>query len=303
MHNERMDDLFLFACIVESKSFSLAAEQLNVSRSVVSKRLGQLEQRLGVQLMQRTTRKLTLTAAGKILYQHCQELQQTLARTEQAVAAMRTRPQGDLQINVPVTFGQLYLSELLVGFLRQYPDVNIKVSMDDRRVDLLQGGYDLAIRIAELQDSSLRARRIGSTRLLLLAAPDYLAQHGTPQQASDLSQHNCLTYSLLGSGENRWRFSHQGQTIQVAVKGNLSADNGMPLIKAAREGLGIVYLPDFMLQPNETLVHILPDYCQQQMGIYAIYPDGKIQSVNTRAFIDYLAQAFQTPIVKNTPAR
>ena len=285
-----LDDLILFAKLVEMKSFTAVAEKLQLSRSLVSKRISRLEERLGVQLLNRTTRRLELTEAGRTYYQYCLQIENTLQEAESAVSEIRAHPKGTLNINAPVTFGQLVLPNIIAQFLEKYPDVKINLGLSDSFIDVIGGGYDLVIRIGELEDSSLKARKVGNTQLRVFAHKDYLKKHGTPQTPEALRNHNCLVYRHMRSGINEWRFKGR---ISVPISGNLSADNGIPLYHAVAAGLGIAIQPSFMLDTfdNKDITYLLEEYTPKDMGIYAVYPPAKRPPLNTRVFIDYLAEA------------
>lgn len=288
-----LDDLILFAKLVELKSFTAAAENLQLSRSLVSKRISRLEERLGVQLLNRTTRRLELTEAGRTYYQYCLQIENTLQEAESAVNEIRAHPQGTLNINAPITFGQLILPDIIANFLKNYPSVKISLSLTDHFADVIGGGFDLVIRIGKLEDSSLKARKVGSTQLKVFAHKSYLKVHGTPQTPEDLRDHNCLVYRHMRSGVNEWRFKGPKGAFSVPVSGNLSADNGIPLYHAVAAGLGIAIQPCFSLDAfdNKNIVYLLEDYMPQEMGIYAVYPPAKQPPLNTRVFIDFLANA------------
>ena len=288
-----LDDLILFAKLVELKNFTAVAESLQLSRSLVSKKISRLEEHLGVQLLNRTTRRLELTEAGRTYYQYCQQIEKTLQEAENAVSEIRSHPKGTLSINAPVTFGQLVLPNIIARFLKKYPAVNINLSLSDSFIDVIGGGFDLVVRIGELQDFSLKARRVGTTQLKVFAHQDYLKKHGTPQTPEELSGHNCLIYKHMRSGANEWRFRGPEGNINVPVHGNFSADNGMPLYHAVKAGLGIVIQPSFMLNifDNQNITYLLEDYIPKEIGIYTVYPPAKKPPLNTRVFIDFLADA------------
>ena len=287
-----LDDLILFAKLVELKSFTAVAESLQLSRSLVSKKISRLEQRLGVQLLNRTTRRLELTEAGRTHYQYCLQIENTLQEAENAVSEIRAVPQGRLNINAPVTFGQMVLPEIISAFLKDYPTVKINLSLNDNFVDVIGGGFDLVIRIGKLEDSSLKARKIGHSRLCVFAHKSYLEKHGTPQTPEDLKDHNCLAYRHMRSGVNQWQFSGPKGTYTIPVSGNFSADNGVPLYHAVAAGLGIAIQPSFTLNAfdNRDIVYLLGNFIPQEMGIYAVYPPAKRAPLNTRVFIDFLAE-------------
>jgi len=285
-----LDDLILFAKLVEMKSFTAVAENLQLSRSLVSKRISRLEERLGVQLLNRTTRRLELTEAGRTYYQYCLQIENTLHEAESAVSEIRAHPRGTLNINAPVTFGQLVLPDIIAQFLEKYPEVKINLGLSDSFIDVIGGGYDLVIRIGELEDSSLKARKVGSTHLRIFAHNDYLKKRGTPKTPSELKDHNCLVYRHMRSGANEWRFKGPKGHISVPISGNLAADNGIPLYHAVAAGLGIAIQPSFMLDTfdNKDITFLLEEFTPKEMGIYAVYPPAKRPPLNTRVFIDFL---------------
>ena len=286
-----INDMLLFGKVAELKSFSGVAEALQISRSLVSKRINRLEDRLGVQLIHRTTRRLDLTEAGKTLYQYCKQIENTWLEAETVVGEIRRKPRGRLRINAPVSFGQLELPPVIATFLQQYPDVTVDLSLSDTFVDLIEGGYDLAIRIGDLPDSSMKARKVGSTRLLVFAHQRYLKKHGIPKTPQDLRQHNCLVYRHMRGGPNEWRFNGPPGAEVVNVTGNFVAANGVPLYKAAQLGIGIVLQPEFIQKSgnNTGMVKLLEEHCRE-IGIYAVYPPTRKAPVNTRLFIDTLTK-------------
>ena len=288
-----LDELILFAKLVELKNFTAVAESLQLSRSLVSKKISRLEERLGVQLLNRTTRRLELTEAGRTYYQYCLQIENTLQEAESAVSEIRAHPKGTLNINAPVTFGQLVLPDIITQFLGKYPDVKINLGLSDRFIDIIGGGYDLVIRIGELEDSSLKARKVGNTQVRVFAHKDYLRKHGTPQTPEELRDHNCLVYRHMRNGVNEWRFRGPKGHTSVPITGNLAADNGIPLYHAVAAGLGITIQPSFMLNAfdNKDITYLLEEYAPKEVGIYAVYPPVKRPPLNTRVFIDFLADA------------
>lgn len=288
-----LDEVMLFTKLVELKSFTAVADNLELSRSLISKKISRLEERLGVQLLNRTTRRLALTEAGRTYYQYCQQIENTLEEAESAVSEIRAHPKGALNINAPVTFGQLVLPEIIAQFLEKYPDVNVNLGLSDAFIDLIDGGYDLVIRIGELEDSSLKARKVGTTQLRVFAHKKYLKKHGTPKIPQELSKHNCLWYKHMSSGVHEWHFKSSKGRISVPISGNLSADNGMPLYYAVKAGLGIAIQPSFMLDAfdDKNIIYLLEDFTLNENGIYAVYPPAKQPPLNTRVFIDFLVEA------------
>ena len=286
-----IDDIVLFRKLVELRSFTAVAELLHLSRSLVSKRINRLEDHLGVQLLNRTTRRLELTEAGRTYYKYCVQIEDTLLEAESAVSEIRRHPKGVLNVNAPVSYGQLILPDVMTRFLEAYPEVKINLSLSDSMVDVVGAGYDVVIRIGELDDSSLKARKIGTTHLYAFAHKRYLDKHGIPQTPRDLKQHNCLIYSMMRGGSiHEWRFKGPEGVEHVAISGNLTADNGIPLYQAVRAGLGIAIQPSFILNAfqDDDIVHLFPEYPPREIGIYAVYPPSKKPPINTRVFIDYL---------------
>ena len=290
-----LDEVMLFIKIVELKSFTAAAENLLLSRSLASKKINRLEERLGVQLLNRTTRRLALTEAGRIYYQYCLQVENTLQEAESAVSDIRAHPKGNLNINAPVTFGQLVLPEIIAKFLVKYPDVKINLALSDTFIDIIEGGYDLVIRIGELEDSSLKARKVGNIKLRVFAHKKYLKKYGTPQTPKDLKGHNCLGYKHMTSGVNEWHFEGPKGSVHVPISGNFTADNGVPLYHAVNAGLGIAIQPSFMLDTfyNKNITYLLQDFIPNEIGVFAVYPPAKRPPLNTRVFIDFLVEALE----------
>ncbi len=290
-----LDDVLLFARVVELGSFTLAAEELETSRSLVSKRIAALEERLGVRLLNRTTRKLSLTESGEVYYGYCSAIRDTLDEAEQRVGALGERPRGVLKLNVPVTFGELFIAPLLADFLADHPEVSVDMHMDDRFLDPVEGGFDLTIRIGTLADSSLVASRIATMWLVVCGAPAYLARHGTPEHPDQLRAHNCLTYRYARERSDEWQLFGPDGPRTVRVSGNLRASNGLALRNAARAGLGLVLSPEFMVRDDLAggrLVQVLADWCRERIGVYALYPHAHRLPAKTRAFVDFLRTRF-----------
>ena len=285
-----IDDMILFSRLVELKSFTAVADELDISRSLVSKRISRLESDLGVQLINRSTRQLELTEAGRTFRQYCAQLVDTVNEAKNAVSEIRGKPKGTLSINAPVTFGQTILPPAIVEFLATYPDVRVSLNLSDQFVDVIEGGFDIVIRIGTLKDSALRARKIGSTALHVYTHKNYLEKNGTPKTPTDLQHHNCLTYKHMEGGPDIWRFSNATDDEDIPVKGNFIAANGVPLSKAVQAGLGVAMLTDFTMNAidDDNIVKILEPYSKQIIDIYAVYPTTRQPPLNTRLFIDFL---------------
>jgi len=285
-----IDDMLLFSRLVELKSFTAVADELDISRSLVSKRISRLENELGVQLLNRSTRQLDITEAGRTFYQYCVQLAETVHEAKSAVGEIRDKPKGSLYINAPVTFGQTILPKAIVKFLTKYPDVKISLNLSDQFVDVIEGGFDIVIRIGTLKDSMLKARKIGHTALHVYAHKQYLTQYGTPKTPADLKGHNCLAYKHMEGGSDIWRFTNESNNEDIPIKGNFIAANGVPLAKAVQAGLGIAMLTDFTMDEikDDNVVKILESYSQQIIDIYAVYPTTRKPPLKTRLFIDFL---------------
>ncbi len=286
-----IDDMLLFTRLVEQKSFSAVAASEHISRSLVSKRISRLEDRLGVQLINRTTRRLEMTEAGRTFYEYCRQMEATWQEAEAAVGEIRREPRGALRINAPVMIGQIVLPSIIGGFLAKYPDVHILLDLNDHYVDVIEGGYDVVIRVGKLKDSSLRARTLGKTRLHLYAHEDYIARHGMPKTPKDLADHNCLAYRYKSGDPYEWDFVGPKGRETVEIRGTLTANNGAPLYQAAKDGLGIARLPAIYEQAygKEGMVYVLEDYAVDA-EIHAIYAATRRPPLNTRFFIDWLTE-------------
>jgi len=285
-----IDDMLLFSRLVELKSFTAVAEELEISRSLVSKRISRLENDLGVQLINRSTRQLELTEAGRTFCQYCVQLVDTVNEAKNAVNEIRGKPIGNLSINAPVTFGQTILPPVIAEFLATYSDVRISLNLSDQFVDVIEGKFDIVIRIGTLKDSTLKARKIGSTALHVYAHKNYLAKNGTPKTPADLKNHNCLAYRHMEGGSAIWRFTNASRDEEIPIKGNFIAANGVPLSKAVQAGLGIAMLTDFTMNEikDNNIIRILESYSKQVIDIYAVYPTTRKPPLNTRLFIDFL---------------
>jgi DNA-binding transcriptional LysR family regulator len=292
---DRLTDVAVFVRVVERGSFTLAAEDLELSRAVVSKYLTRLEERLGARLLNRTTRRLALTEAGAALFEASRGAIERIEEAEAAVAQLQSEPRGRLRVSAPMSFGILHLGPALAQFARAYPKVSLDLKLDDRYVNLVEEGIDVAVRIGALTDSSLVARKLASTRAVACAAHEYLAQHGEPESPEDLATHNCLIYSYLSTA-NVWRFTApDGREIPVAVNGTLRINNGIVLAEAAVAGQGILLTPSFYVAPllrQGRLKRILANYRLKELGIHAVYPQRDHVPPKVRAFVDFLAQRF-----------
>ena len=291
---DRLGEMEMFAAVAEQGSFTGAAHHLGVSTSAVSKYVIALESRLGVRLLNRTTRRLSLTEAGRNFREWCERIAADVSEAEQSVASLQAEPRGVLTVNAPMSFGQRHLGPFLSDFLAHYPSVQVDMTMTDRRIDIVEEGYDIAIRIGALPDSSLVTRTLAPSRRVLCAAPAYLAQHGVPQTPADLADHNCLGHSSMRSAEE-WPFRDPQGDITIRATGSLAVNNGDMLRLAALAGTGLALLPTFIVGPDLAagrLRAVLCDYEPQQHPISAVYAAGRPVAAKVRAFIDHLAACF-----------
>ncbi len=284
-----------FVKVVEAGSITLAAERLGVGKSVVSRRLAELESRLGVQLFQRTTRRLNLTESGRGFHERCQRILADLDEAELAVSQDHASLRGKLRVALPLSFGLHHLSPLIREFSQLHPDIDFDLDFNDRQIDLMQEGFDLAIRIAKLADSSLIARRLTVIRHIACASPDYLAQHGTPKTPEELGQHVGLGYSNTVN-PGLWTYTNpSGETKSTRIPIKLTSNNGDFLCQMAVAGHGILLHPSFYLSEairQGELVPLLHRYHWPELNAYAVYPATRHLSTRVRAFIDFLAGKF-----------
>ncbi|MCJ8304092.1 LysR family transcriptional regulator [Shewanella sp.] len=284
----------VFVAVVECGSFSLASEQLGVTKSAVSKRISQLEAKLGVQLLHRTTRKLSLTEAGERYFDYARNALTLANEGEDAISELQDRPRGRLRVNAPMAFGRLHIAPLIPDFLREHPQIEIDMMMDDKVVDLVGGSFDIAIRIGKLPDSSLIARRLAPCHSVLCASPAYLQRLGTPEKPAQLVSHNCLYYSYFQGG-TEWRFNGPEGLESLVPRGNYRVNNSEALLEALLAGLGICQMPTFIVGPaiaDGRLVALLPEYRLPQHAIYAMLPGRKHIPAKIRVFLDCLLTHF-----------
>jgi len=287
----RWDGVDEFVQVVESGGFGAAARTLGVSKAHVSKQVQQLEDRLGVRLLHRTTRRQALTEAGEHFYRRCLQLIGEFGELESSLSEAQQTPRGKLRISVAATFAERYVAPVCAEFAARYPEVQLELLFDNRIVDLIEEGFDLAIRYGELKSSALVARRIAPRHLYVCASPDYLRRHGRPQRPEDLRGHSCL----VGTSD-QWLFRGSDGTQYLRVHGRWRSNNGMALLTAARAGLGLTQLPDFYVEDDlhqGRLVAVLPEWELGDVGVWAIYPHRRHLSAKVRILVDMLAAAFQ----------
>jgi DNA-binding transcriptional LysR family regulator len=285
-----LDDLVamaVFARVVEARTFTAAAQKLGLSKSVISERVSQLEEKLGVRLLHRTTRRLSLTAEGQRLYEQCARLVESADDAIDVAGEVGAEPEGLVRVTTPLGFGLQYLAALLPEFLRAHPRVRVDLSLSDRVADVVGEGYDVAVRFAtQLADSSMVAKKIGSDRWVVVASPAYLARAGTPTTPDDHADHDVL------------RLSVRGDVLGVRTTGSLVADNVMVLRAALLGGVGLAPLPRSVVADDlakGVLIEVLADHPQPEMGVWVVCPHRRHQPARVRAFVDFLAAALAKP--------
>lgn len=289
----------VFVTVVESGSFSRAANTLGISKSAVSKRITQLETQLGLKLIQRSTRKLSLTEAGEHYFEHAAKAYRAGRDAEDAVTQLQGDPQGRLRISTPMSFGRLHMAPLVPEFLKRYPKVSIDLVMDDKVADLVGGGFDVAIRAGELPDSTLIARRLAPLHSVLCASPAYIEKQGRPRTPAELEHHNCLLFSY-SAVINEWTFrNHQGSDT-VEISGNYQANNSEALLEAMLRGTGVGRLPTFVAGPHIKaghLINLLESYRMPSQTIHAVFPQRQYMPAKVRVFLDFSVEFFggETP--------
>ena len=284
-----------FAQVVESGSFAKAAERLGISTTATSRQVAELEAHLQTRLLNRTTRKVSLTEGGRSYYERVVQLLADLAEAEQEASRAAVVPRGVIKLTAAVNFGVRHVAPAIAAFLARHKEVRFDVSLSDRVIDLVEEGFDLGIRIGTAGPHNVVARKLGETRVVPCASPDYLAKHGTPQVPEDLARHNCFTYEYV-TPRNVWTFRDaEGRERPVRIGGNLHANNGELLAEAAARGAGIVLEPAFIVGPEVRggrLVPLLQDFAPPPLPIYAVYPSRKHLSAKVRLFVDFLVERF-----------
>lgn len=288
------EEMRIFAQVMESGSFTAAADKLGLSKQFVSRKLMELEQRLGVRLLNRSTRRLDVTPLGQRYYEAALRLLSEVEQVEQGISGQTSEPSGTIRLSAPLSFAVAHLGSLLPLFLQRYPGVSVEVDLSDRSVDLLGEGYDLALRIGVLEDSTLIARRIATIERVYCASPAYLAQRGTPTRPEDLRGHDCLPYGH--SRQVQWRFAGSGKPQALEVAGRMRANNGDLLRDAAIAGMGITYLPTFILGDalkDGRLIQVLQGFETAPLALSAVYPQHRQNSRPVQALVDFLREHMQ----------
>jgi DNA-binding transcriptional LysR family regulator len=292
---DRLGAMEMFVRIVETGNFSAVARQLGTTQPTISKQLTALEKQLRTRLLNRSTRSLSLTEAGATFYERCRRIIDEVREAEGALGQLQSALTGTLHVNGSIALGQIFLAPLLLRFQSQYPELAIELSLSDRYIDLVEEGVDVAVRIGRLADSNLVARRLGSTRRVLVATPAYLAARGTPQRPEDLAHHSCLLYAYLSSG-NEWTFRGPDGEIRVRVQGNFKANNGEAIRQALLAHVGIAMSPDWLIHDkleSGEVVALLPEFAPPPLDINAVYPSGRHVSTKVRTFVAFLQNEFK----------
>lgn len=282
------DGISEFVYVAENESFTQAAIKMAISTAQVSRQISALEKRLNVKLFYRTTRKVSLTEEGRVFYQHCRGVLDGLEAGERAITNLQSKPQGKVKLSAPVTYGEQQILPLVNNFMQQYSDVEVTAFLSNQQVDLVEGGYDLAIRLGKLNDSSMMAKKLGKRTNYVCASPAYLDKHGIPHSLSELNSHSCLLGTL-----DYWHFRESDKEKNIRVTGKLRYNSGFGLVDAALKGLGIVQLPDYYVQEHllsGELITLLDTYREPDEGIWAIYPHNRHLSPKIRLLVDYLAE-------------
>lgn len=285
------DGISEFVAVSETESFTLAAKQLAISTAQVSRQVSALEERLKIKLLYRTTRKVSLTESGAVYYEHCRHILDGLSEAEQIITNLHDKLHGKIRITAPVTYGEEVITPIINDFLLKYPEIEITLDLSNQRADLLDDGYDLAIRLGQLEDSRFIARKLASRQLYICASPAYIERHGIPNLPNELNRHNCL----IGTAD-RWHLQIKGKTTQINIKGNLRCNSGYGLVDAALKGIGLVQLPNYYVQSHiqsGRLIPILEKFQEADEGIWAVYPDKRYPPFKIKALINFLLERLE----------
>ena len=296
---DRFKTIDSFVRVATAGSFSSAAKQLGMSRALVSLHVTDLEKRLGVRLLNRTTRSLTLTEAGASYLEYCRRMLAEMNEQETSITQLQKEPRGSLKIAAPKSFGTLYLSDAVVSFSARYPNIQLSLILEDysfRAYDFVEQGLDVAVRLGDLPDSTLVARKIATLQWIVCASPKYLAHHGDPKTPADLGKHTCLAHVNLDPNDRAWRLHSSDHVISVKISGAFSSNSALVLRKAALAGLGIGYLPLYCIEEDlktGALRKVLTSYSPPQRPIYVVYPPAARVPERVRTFVDFLADWFR----------
>lgn len=292
---DRLSEMEAFATVVDQGGFTTAAKRMGVSKSAISKYISSLEARLGARLLNRTTRRVSPTEIGLAYYDRARRVLNDAGEADALVTSMQAAPSGLLRISVATDFGVNHLSPILGGFLSEFPEVSVNMVLNNRYVELVSEGFDMAIRIGEVEDTTLSARKLTETSRRMVGSPEYFAKYGRPQKIDDLNEHKLLHYSSQANNAFWKLTAPSGEKRQVRTAGWLTVNDGQSLLNAAVSGLGIAYLPSFLFADalEQGLVEeAIPGLPRETQGVYAVYPPGRFTQPKVRAFIDFLVHAF-----------
>ncbi len=290
-----LDGVAVFVGVINTGSFTAAAQALGHSTSYVSKEITRLEKRLGSRLLNRTTRTISLTDAGRAYFERCSQIVIDAENAERSIGQLQDKPRGLLRVNAPVSFSSAYLLDYLAEFMNSFPEITLEIEFNDRMIDVVAEGYDVVIRAGNIQDSNLVARKFTTSKSVVVASPDYLKKNGRPLLASELEQHACLAYSLLPN-PTLWNFVKDNSHTAVNINARLMANNAGLEVAMAVNGVGIGRLPLFCCEKEIAkgeLEIILEDYEQPEIGVYAVYPHRQYLTARVRAFVDFIVDKFE----------
>ena len=300
---DRLSAMSMFVRVVETGSFSAVAKEMNTTQPTVSKNVAELESWLGAKLLNRSTRSLHLTEVGADYYERCVGILQNIEEAEHNVGQLQSSPKGTVKVSAIVGFGVHYLMPMMEGFFAAYPDINVEVLLNDRNVDLVEAGVDLALRVGPLNDSALMAKKLASFSMAAVASPQYLEKHSLPKHPHDLKDHNVILYTGLG-GANRLMFYENSEPFYVNVQGNLLTNNSEMMRAALLSHHGVALVPKWLVQgclEKEELITILDDFCPPDRELFAVYPPGRHLASKARCFIDYVGETLIKSEVFHSP--
>lgn len=291
-----LNDMMVFLAVVETGSFTFAANKLGIPKANVSRKVSRLEQQLGITLLERSTRSQHLTEVGKHYLVHCKRIHEELILATTAVSKLLHSYQGDLKIGASVSTGQIILKPALAQFMHQYPDINVQLNLVNRRVDFIEEGFDIVIRIGQLSDSTLIAKKLGTVTRRLFASPAYLAKHGKPTSITQLNKHQLLIMNTINNDLKLNLLSTENEKYIINCKPRLLVDDFAMLKQALVDGLGIAILPEYMSKEAVTagqLINILPNWGMKDIDIYALYPRNRVKIPKVKAFLDFVIELYQ----------
>ena len=294
LSTDLLDGVTVFVAVINAGTFTAAARALGHSTSYVSKEITRLEKRLGSRLLNRTTRTISVTDAGRAYYERCNQIVIDAENAERSINQLQDTPRGLLRINAPASFGYKYLLDVLTQFMQRYPEVKLEVEFNDRLIDVVAEGYDVVIRAGEIKDSNLVVRKFTSSKHVVVASPEYLKHRGCPKTVEELPRHNCISYSLLPTPA-LWEFYKNGVRTTVNIDSRVLCNSSEIEVAMAKQGIGITRLPLFNCEQevaNGELQIILEDYEQKQLDVFAVYPHRQYLTAKVRAFVDFVVEAF-----------